>query len=94
MIRGALIRDQMVYLDIQPQEELILLDDLLELGLIDAQLLHLLVLQRFLLFIDVLVCKLILHTLVVFLVNNQLDYRLVGYRVLLLVVADYRVGLI
>ena len=84
----------MVYLDIQPQEELILLDDLLELGLIDAQLLHLLVLQRFLLFIDVLVCKLFLHTLVVFLVNNQLDYRLVGYRVLLLVVTDYRIGLI
>lgn len=84
----------MVYLDIQPQEELILLDDLLELGLIDAQLLHLLVLQRFLLFIDVLVCKLFLHTLVVFLVNYQLDYRLVGYRVLLLVVTDYRIGLI
>mgnify|MGYP006091032701 CR=1 FL=1 len=44
VVRGALARDQVVYLDVQSQEEFILFDDLLELSLIYAQLLHFLVL--------------------------------------------------
>jgi hypothetical protein len=44
VVRGSLARDQVVYLDVQSQEEFILFDDLLELSLIYAQLLHFLVL--------------------------------------------------
>lgn len=77
--------NQLVDLDVETMEELVLLHDLLQLGLIDAQLLHEFILQAFLPLVNVLECHLILHALVVFLIDDQLHERLVGYSVLVIV---------
>lgn len=70
MVWNALRGNQLVDLDVKPVEELILLHDLLQLGLVDAQLLHEFVLQAFLPFVNVLESNLILHALVVLLVDD------------------------
>ena len=92
MVWNALTGNQLVDLDVKPVEELILLHDLLQLGLVDTQLLHEFVLQALLSLVNVLESHLILHALVVLLVDDQLHERLVGYSVLVIVFTDDPVG--
>lgn len=91
---NSLGRNKLVDLDVETMEKLVLLDDLLQLGLVDAQLLHKFVLQALLPLVNVLESHLILHALVVLLIDDELHERLVGNSVLVFVFNDDPFGIL